>query len=373
VATLFGMEIRWLGAGDEDLYREMRLRALADAPQAFASTLEREQAFTPDVWTSRLTNDQSGNLLAVVDGTPLGMATGLLEDPATVHVLGMWVAPEGRGRGVGRRLIETIADWAREHQARHIVLWVTETNEPARALYAKTGFVPTGDRQPLPSDESLMEMKLTREVGERSLLADRTPFPDDLDERLRRQFTFLVEIDRLKAVMRQSPLAAADRRENDAEHSWHLAMMVTLLAEYSDEPIDVGHTIQLVLVHDLVEIYAGDTPLYEAGPDQREREVAAAGELFPLLPEDQAVRIRALWDEFEERRTPEARFAKAMDRLQPLLLNWMARGGTWQTPGVTADDIRARKAVIGDASAALWKAGRHLIDEGESRGWSRRR
>lgn len=208
----------------------------------------------------------------------------------------------------------------------------------------------------------------------RGLLAEKTPFPDDLDDRLHAQLTFLVEIDQLKTILRQSPLAAADRRENDAEHSWHLAMMVVILAEHSDQPIDVGHTIQLVLLHDLVEIYAGDTPLYDsaAGSDQREREVAAADELFSLLPADQAQRIRLLWDEFEERRTPEARFAKAMDRLQPLLLNWMARGGTWRTPGVTSDDVRARKAVIGEASASLWRAGRRLIDEGETRGWSRR-
>lgn len=181
---------------------------------------------------------------------------------------------------------------------------------------------------------------------DRSLLADKTPFPEDLDERLRKQFTFLIEVDQLKAILRQSPLAAVQRRENDAEHSWHLAMMVVLLAEY---------------------------PLYDgaAGLDQQEREVAAADELFALLPDDQARRIRALWDEFEARGTPEARFAKAMDRLQPLLLNWMARGGTWRTPGVTADDVRSRKAVIGDASHALWEAGRRLIDEGEKRGWSR--
>ncbi|MFD5559439.1 HD domain-containing protein [Kitasatospora griseola] len=208
----------------------------------------------------------------------------------------------------------------------------------------------------------------------RPLLVDRTPFPDDgIDERLRAQLTFLVEIDRLKTILRQSPLVAAERRENDAEHSWHLAMMVGVLAEYADEPIDVGHTVQLVLLHDLVEIYAGDTPLYDtaAGVDQAEREAVAADELFGLLPKDQAKRLRGLWDEFEERRTPEARFAKAMDRLQPLLLNWMAHGGTWRTPGVTADDVRARKAVIGDASATLWKAGQRLIDEGERRGWSR--
>ncbi|WP_381562072.1 HD family hydrolase [Streptomyces eurythermus] len=207
----------------------------------------------------------------------------------------------------------------------------------------------------------------------RSLLADKTPFPDDLDERLRAQLTFLVEVDQLKTILRQSPLAAADRRENDAEHSWHLAMMVVILAGHSDQPIDVGHTIQLVLLHDLVEIYAGDTPLYDsaAGVDQQEREVAAADELFGLLPPDQARRMRSLWDEFEERRTPEAKFAKAMDRLQPLLLNWMAQGGTWRTPGITADDVRARKAVIGEASSSLWRAGRRLIDEGEARGWSR--
>ncbi len=205
------------------------------------------------------------------------------------------------------------------------------------------------------------------------MLVDETPLPEGLDSRLREQFGFLVEIDRLKTVMRQSPLAAADRRENDAEHSWHLAMMVILLAEYSDRPIDVGHTVRLVLVHDLVEIYAGDTPLYDdvAGADQREREVEAAGRLFGLLPDGQAGQLRALWDEFEARETAEARFAKAMDRLQPLLLNWMARGGTWKTPGVTADDVRARKAVIGDASAPLWQAARQIIDEGEARGWAR--
>jgi putative hydrolase of HD superfamily len=150
-------------------------------------------------------------------------------------------------------------------------------------------------------------------------------------------------------------------------------MMVAILAEYSDEPINVGHTIKLVIVHDLIEIYAGDTPLYDtaAGESQSDREEAAADRLFGLLPDDQAGDLRSLWDEFEARSTPEARFAKAMDRLQPLLLNWMARGGTWRTPGVNADIVRARKAVIGDASSALWDAGQHLINEGERRGWAR--
>lgn len=175
-------------------------------------------------------------------------------------------------------------------------------------------------------------------------------------------------------MLRQSPLAAADRRENDAEHSWHLALMVVVLAEYADEPIDVGHTMKLVVVHDLVEIYAGDTPIYdtELGESQQEREEAAAEKLFGILPGDTGRHLRELWDEFEARATPEARFAKAMDRLQPLLLNWMAKGGTWRTPGVTADAVRGRKAVIGEGSTALFDAAMHLIDEGERRGWARK-
>ncbi|SFQ97725.1 putative hydrolases of HD superfamily [Lentzea waywayandensis] len=205
------------------------------------------------------------------------------------------------------------------------------------------------------------------------LLADQNPLPSGVDSRLREHLTFLIEVDQLKTVLRASPLAAADRRENDAEHSWHLALMVLTLAEYADEPIDVGHTMKLVVVHDLVEIYAGDTPIYdtELGESQQEREEAAADRLFGILPEDAGRALRALWDEFEARKTPEARFAKAMDRLQPLLLNWMAKGGTWRTPGVTAEAVRGRKAVIGEGSTKLWEAALELIDEGERRGWAR--
>lgn len=208
-------------------------------------------------------------------------------------------------------------------------------------------------------------------VDDEDLIAERTPLPDAIGGRLREQLVFLAEVDKLKTVLRQSPLAAADRRENDAEHSWHLALMVSVLAEHSDEPIDVGRTVELVVLHDLVEIYAGDTPLYDdAGREsQQEREQAAADRLFGLLPADQAARFRGLWDEFESRGSPEARFAKAVDRVQPLLLNWLARGGTWRTPGVTADTVRARKAVIGEASTPLWTMVRELIGEGERRGW----
>lgn len=201
------------------------------------------------------------------------------------------------------------------------------------------------------------------------LLVERRPLP--VDGRLGRQLAFLIEVDRLKTVLRASTLAAARRRENDAEHSWHLALMVPVLAEYADEPIDVGHTIRLVVVHDLIEIYAGDTPLYDdqLRTSQEARELAAADRLFGLLPADQAAEFRALWDEFEARQTPEARFAKAIDRLEPNLLNWMAGGGTWRTPGVTADTVRTRTAHIGEASRTLGDAMATLIDNATRNGW----
>jgi putative hydrolase of HD superfamily len=201
------------------------------------------------------------------------------------------------------------------------------------------------------------------------LLVDSNPLP--VAGRLARQLGFIVEVDQLKTVLRASTLASAPRRENDAEHSWHLALMVLVLAEYADEPIDVGHTIRLVIVHDLVEIYAGDTPLYDDAlrVDQVERELAAADRLFALLPAEQAVEFRALWDEFEARVTPEARFAKAVDRLEPNILNWMASGGTWRTPGVTVDTVRARTADIGRASAALGEVIDALVAGAEKNGW----
>ncbi|MFI6094703.1 HD family hydrolase [Lentzea sp. NPDC051213] len=208
-------------------------------------------------------------------------------------------------------------------------------------------------------------------MDDQAPLIERVEQPAGTPPRLAAQIAFIVEVDRLKSVLRRSPLIAEQRRENDAEHSWHLALMVPVLAEHADEPIDVGHTIKLVLVHDLVEIYAGDTFLYDtvAENDQEEREQAAADRLFAMLPEGQAAEFRALWDEFEARQTPEARFAKAMDRLQPLLLNFNNKGGTWQTPGVTDEDVRARKSVIGDASAELWTYAKQLIDLGAERGW----
>lgn len=209
------------------------------------------------------------------------------------------------------------------------------------------------------------------ESGARGALLDAAGISPDLPSRLVRQLGFIAETDRLKTVLRMSPLLAADRRENDAEHSWHLALMVMVLAEYAAEPVDVERTLKLVLIHDLVEIYAGDTNLFDdAGKsDQFARETAAADKLFALLPDDQGAEFRALWDEFESRVTPEARFAKAMDRLQPLLLNIGNEGGTWRGPGVTEERLRQRTSGIAEGSAPLWDLTEKMIALGVREGW----
>ena len=206
---------------------------------------------------------------------------------------------------------------------------------------------------------------------EDKLLIERVAQPGGVPARLAAQLGFILEVDRLKTVLRRNPLVAQDRRENDAEHSWHLALMVMVLIEYADQPVDAARVLELVLVHDLVEIYAGDTFLHDeaAAADQPEREQRAANRLFPLLPDDQAVLFRARWDEFEARETAESRFAKAMDRLQPILLNFNAGGGSWRTPGVTATDARRRAKVIDDGASQLWPYAEGLIEEAADRGF----
>jgi putative hydrolase of HD superfamily len=184
-------------------------------------------------------------------------------------------------------------------------------------------------------------------------------------ERLARQMAFLIECDRLKDIVRQTFNVHSGRPENDAEHSWALCLFVMTLAEHSNTPVDVLRVMKMLLIHDIVEIDAGDTFAYDTARqvDQHEREAAAATRIFGLLPDDQAVEFRALWDEFEERQTPDARFAHAVDRCQAMLLNCLARGVTWSRHGVTLDQIRARNAPIGDGASALWTHMSRLLDE----------
>lgn len=196
---------------------------------------------------------------------------------------------------------------------------------------------------------------------------------DQLDDRLRRQLEFLIEIDRLKSIARSSTIADGSRRENSAEHSWHLAMFATVLAEYAVGPIDVDRVVRMLLIHDVVEIDAGDVPIFggAAPHDHAEREALAADRLFGMLPEDQAVAFRALWDEFEAAASDDARFAKALDRLQPSVLNHVVGGGTWTLYDVDAAAERAATRRIDDAAPALWTALEHALADAIECGWLR--
>lgn len=184
-----------------------------------------------------------------------------------------------------------------------------------------------------------------------------------MQQRLQQQIEFIAEIDRLKGILRRNTLIDGSRRENTAEHSWHISMLAIVLSEYANEPIDVLHVVKMLLIHDVVEIDAGDTFCYddEAGMDKEEREQLAADRLFGMLPDDQAREFRALWDEFEAAETPEAKFANALDRVQPVLLNYRTGGGTWKEFNVTIEQIMKRNSPIARGSTVLWERAEAMI------------
>lgn len=187
-----------------------------------------------------------------------------------------------------------------------------------------------------------------------------------LASRLAQQVRFIMEVDKLKEIFRQTVLTQSRRAENDAEHSWHLCLMTLVLAEHAAVPqIDVLRVLKMLILHDLVEIDAGDTFAYDTArmANQHEREVKAAERIFGLLPDDQAREFRVLWDEFEERKTPEARFAAAVDRFQPMLLNVATEGAAWKRHGVTYDRVYARNRHIADGAPAIWEYAAAMIAE----------
>lgn len=190
-------------------------------------------------------------------------------------------------------------------------------------------------------------------------------------DRLERQIRFIRELDRLKTIQRQTWLMDTSRKENSAEHSWHIAVMAMVLAEYAPGgDVDVGRVIQMLLVHDIVEIDAGDTFCYDnsAVSGQHGREQAAARRLFGLLPEDIGRKFKALWKEFESRQTPEALLANALDRLQPILNNYYTDGKSWQANGISRRQVRARNRVMADGAPELWAYIDNLLDRAVAKG-----
>ena len=174
--------------------------------------------------------------------------------------------------------------------------------------------------------------------------------------RIAQQLRFLLEIDQLKEIRRQNYTIRGRRQETDAEHAWHVTIMAVLLAEHANAPVDLLRVVKMLLIHDLVEIDAGDTFAYDTAgaTTQHAREAVAADRIFPLLPADQAAEYRALWDEFEARTTPEAKYAHAMDRVLPIFLNNATEGAAWRMNGVTADRVRARNGYAAEGCAVLW-------------------
>lgn len=182
--------------------------------------------------------------------------------------------------------------------------------------------------------------------------------------RLAQQIRFIIEVDKVKEIFRQTLLTQSLRQENDAEHSWHLCLMVLVLAEHANSPgLDVLRVLKMLLIHDIVEIDAGDTFAYDTArmADQHERETRAAERIFGLLPVDQAAEFRDLWDEFEARATPEAKFAAAMDRFQPVLQNCLTQGAAWRQNGITSDRVIARNRHIADGATEVWTYAAQMI------------
>ena len=189
--------------------------------------------------------------------------------------------------------------------------------------------------------------------------------------RFEQQMRFLVEIDQMKNVLRQTLLADGSRRESDAEHSWHLAMYAMLLSEYAPEPVDISRVVRMVLVHDLIEIYAGDTFCYdkEGNRDKAAREEAAADRLYALLPADQAGEYRALWEEFDRMDTPDSRFAAALDRIQPIINNYLTKGHTWKLGLVTSAQVYERMAPVKSGLPEAWKVVEWIINTSIEKGF----
>jgi len=176
------------------------------------------------------------------------------------------------------------------------------------------------------------------------------------DKRLSKQFEFCLEADKEKFIGRQTYLSDGIRKENDAEHAWHMAVMTLILGEYANEKIDLLKTISMILIHDIVEIDAGDTYAYdeEKKKSQKSRELAAADRIFAILPEDQQQKFRQLWDEFEAAETPEAKFARAMDNVQPIMLNNATEGKSWEERKIRLSQILNRNQITPEGSQTLW-------------------
>ena len=189
--------------------------------------------------------------------------------------------------------------------------------------------------------------------------------------RLDQQLRFTAEIDKMTSILRRTMLVDGSRRENDAEHSWHIAVMALIFEEYAAEPVDISRAVKMCVVHDLIEIYAGDTFAYDAtgNADKAEREAASADKLFAQLPAEQGAEIRSLWEEFDAMQTPDAKYAACMDRLQPFLHNTLTDGHTWVESGTCRAQVEKRMSIIKEFMPQVYKWVEKNIDNAVAKDW----
>ena len=193
----------------------------------------------------------------------------------------------------------------------------------------------------------------------------------DFPKKLQQQMIFIAEVDKLKNIFRRTILTDSSRRENDAEHSWHLALMAIVLEEYAAEPVNLGRVLAMVTVHDLIEIYAGDTFAFDAAAnqDKAQREQAAAEKLFGMLDQEQGHKFRQLWEEFDAMNTADARFAASLDRIQPFMHNVLTEGHTWKLGSVTKEQVYRRMAPVKTGTPALWPWFESQVASAIEKGW----
>lgn len=196
-------------------------------------------------------------------------------------------------------------------------------------------------------------------------------YSTDMKDRFNKKLQFLMIVDKMKSIYRQTLLSDKSRRETDAEHSWHIAVMAILLKDFAPEGADIDRVVRMCLVHDLVEIYAGDTFCYDtkAGEDKEEREKLAADRLFAVLPEDDGEELRTLWEEFDRQETPDAIFAASLDRIQPLLNNFLTEGHTWRKGNVSRAQAQKRASLIEKGIPFAWDTVMEILDDSEKKGF----
>lgn len=196
-------------------------------------------------------------------------------------------------------------------------------------------------------------------------------FIESKNIRLDQQLKFTAEIDKMTSILRRTMLIDGSRRENDAEHSWHIAVMALLFSEYTIEPVDISRAVKMCVVHDLIEIYAGDTFAYDVkgNQDKAQREQAAADKLFAILPSEQGSEIRSLWEEFDAMQTPDAKYAACMDRLQPFLHNTLTNGHTWVEGQTNSGMVKKRMSIIKDFMPQVYDWVEQNISNAIQKGW----